>query len=79
MRHLPVSFVSLYAYINPIIAVALGILLLHEPFTPRMAGAAALVFTGVAVVRWTRAAANGPATRSSAANDSRTTARRQIA
>jgi len=44
-----------------------------------MAGAAALVFTGVAVVRWARAAANGPATRSSAANDSRTTARRQIA
>ena len=36
LRHLPVSFVSLYAYINPIIAVALGILLLHEPFTPRM-------------------------------------------
>ena len=79
LRHLPVSFVSLYAYINPIIAVALGILLLHEPFTPRMAGAAALVFTGVAVVRWTRAAANGPATRPSATSDSRTTARRQIA
>ena len=57
LRHLPVSFVSLYAYINPIIAVALGVLLLHEPFTPRMAVAAALVFAGVAVVRWTRAAA----------------------
>ena len=27
LRHLPVSFVSLYAYINPIIAVALGVLL----------------------------------------------------
>jgi drug/metabolite transporter (DMT)-like permease len=54
LRHLPVSFVSLYAYINPIIAVALGILVLHEPFTTRMATAAALVFTGVALVRWTR-------------------------
>jgi drug/metabolite transporter (DMT)-like permease len=56
LRHLPVSFVSLYAYINPIIAVALGILVLHEPFTMRMAVAAALVFGGVAVVRWGRGA-----------------------
>ena len=54
LRHLPVSFVSLYAYINPIIAVTLGVLLLHEPFTSRMAVAAALVFAGVGVVRWAR-------------------------
>ena len=40
LRHLPVSFVSLYAYINPVIAVALGVLVLHEPFTWRMAAAA---------------------------------------
>jgi len=52
LRHLPVSFVSLYAYINPVIAVALGVLLLHESFDSRMALAAALVFAGVAVVRW---------------------------
>jgi drug/metabolite transporter (DMT)-like permease len=52
LRHLPVSFVSLYAYINPVIAVALGVLVLHEPFTWRMAVAAALVLAGVAVVRW---------------------------
>ena len=52
LRHLPVSFVSLYAYINPVIAVALGVLVLNEPFTWRMAFAAALVFAGVAVVRW---------------------------
>jgi drug/metabolite transporter (DMT)-like permease len=52
LRHLPVSFVSLYAYINPVIAVALGVLVLHEPFTWRMAIAAAFVFAGVAVVRW---------------------------
>jgi drug/metabolite transporter (DMT)-like permease len=51
LRHLPVSFVSLYAYINPIIAVALGILLLGEPFDMRMALSALLVFAGVAVVR----------------------------
>ena len=53
LRHLPISIVSLYAYINPIIAVGLGVLLLGEPFDSRMALAAALVFAGVAVVRWT--------------------------
>ena len=52
LRHLPVSFVSLYAYINPVIAVALGVLLLGEPFNGRMAIASALVLAGVAVVRW---------------------------
>lgn len=52
LRHLPVSFVSLYAYINPVIAVALGVLLLDEPFSRRIAIAAALVLVGVAVVRW---------------------------
>ena len=50
LRHLPVSLVSLYAYINPIIAVALGVAVLDEPFTSRMAVAAALVFGGVAIV-----------------------------
>jgi drug/metabolite transporter (DMT)-like permease len=51
LKYLPVSTVSLYAYINPIIAVLLGTLLLAEPFTFRVALAAVLVFTGVAVVR----------------------------
>ena len=51
LRHLSVSFVSLYAYINPVIAVALGVLLLNEPFDSRMATAAALVLAGVVVVR----------------------------
>jgi drug/metabolite transporter (DMT)-like permease len=51
LRHLPVSLVSLYAYINPVIAVALGVAVLGEPFTMRMAVAAGLVFGGVAIVR----------------------------
>ncbi len=54
LRHLSVSFVSLYAYVNPVIAVTLGVLLLNEPFNARMATAAVLVFAGVAVVRWKR-------------------------
>jgi drug/metabolite transporter (DMT)-like permease len=63
LRHLPISFVSLYAYVNPVIAVALGVLILNEPFTARMAVAALLVFAGVALVRWTSA----PATRTAPA------------
>ena len=53
LRHLEVSFVSLYAYINPVIAVALGVSLLGEPFDSRMTAAAGLVFAGVAIVKWT--------------------------
>lgn len=52
LRHLPISFVSLYAYINPIIAVALGVAVLGEPFDSRMATAALLVFAGVGFVKW---------------------------
>jgi drug/metabolite transporter (DMT)-like permease len=51
LRHLPVSVVSLYAYVNPVIAVTLGILLLGEPFDIRMALAALLVLAGVAIVQ----------------------------
>lgn len=67
LRHLPVSFVSLYAYINPVIAVALGVLVLNEPFTWRMTTAAALVLTGVAVVRWERAPGHSQPARTASA------------
>jgi drug/metabolite transporter (DMT)-like permease len=56
LRHLPISLVSLYAYINPVIAVALGAAFLGEPFNLRMAFAAALVFAGVAIVKAPRRA-----------------------
>jgi drug/metabolite transporter (DMT)-like permease len=43
--------VSLYAYVNPIIAVVLGTLVLQEPFNARMFLAAFVVFAGIALVR----------------------------
>jgi drug/metabolite transporter (DMT)-like permease len=52
LRHLPVSTVSLYAYINPVIAVLLGALVLGEPLTMRIAVAAGLVLAGIAIVRF---------------------------
>lgn len=51
LHHLPVSFVSLYAYINPIVAVALGTLLLSEPLTVRIVAAIAVIITGVSLVK----------------------------
>jgi drug/metabolite transporter (DMT)-like permease len=50
LTHLPVSIVSLYAYINPVIAVALGTLLLGEPFDVRMVLAVAIILAGLAIV-----------------------------
>jgi EamA domain-containing membrane protein RarD len=38
--------VSLYAYVNPIIAVVLGTLILNEPFGARMILAALVVSVG---------------------------------
>jgi drug/metabolite transporter (DMT)-like permease len=51
LKHLPVATVSLYAYVNPIIAVALGALVLSEPLDARMVFAAIVVFIGIALVR----------------------------
>ena len=51
LKHLPVAVVSLYAYVNPVIAVILGSLILSEPFTPRMAVAIAIIFTAMLIVR----------------------------
>jgi drug/metabolite transporter (DMT)-like permease len=50
IQHLPLQLVSLYAYINPMIAVALGTLLLSEPLSARIAVAATLVFAGTWIV-----------------------------
>jgi drug/metabolite transporter (DMT)-like permease len=51
LKHLPVATVSLYAYINPVIAVILGTLILSEPFNARMALAAGVVLAGIVLVR----------------------------
>ena len=51
LKYLPSSTVSLYAYVNPIIAVILGTLLLAEPFGVRIVAASGLVLLGIAVVK----------------------------
>jgi drug/metabolite transporter (DMT)-like permease len=51
LKHLPMATVSLYAYVNPVIAVILGTVILKEPFNVRMAIAAGVVLAGVVLVR----------------------------
>lgn len=51
VAHLPLTTVSLYAYINPLIAVLLGAVLLDEPLSPRIAVASLLVLAGMALLR----------------------------
>jgi drug/metabolite transporter (DMT)-like permease len=51
LKHLPVATVSLYAYVNPIIAVLLGTAILGEPLTARIAVAGVVVLAGVGLVR----------------------------
>jgi len=51
LKHLPVATVSLYAYVNPVIAVVLGTMMAGEPWSPRLAVAGAAVLAGMALVR----------------------------
>jgi drug/metabolite transporter (DMT)-like permease len=53
LQYLPVSTVSLYAYINPIIAVVLGVIVAGETFGGRSLLASGVVLAGVALVRAT--------------------------
>ncbi len=60
LKHLPLSTVSLYAYVNPVIAVVLGTLVLGEPFGWRVVVAPLLVFAGIAVVKIYGGAGHSP-------------------
>jgi drug/metabolite transporter (DMT)-like permease len=51
MDKLPVSVVSIYNYVNPVVAVVLGWLFYREPFGVREAVGMAIIFVGVAVVK----------------------------
>jgi drug/metabolite transporter (DMT)-like permease len=51
MDKLPVAIVSVYPYVNAVVAVALGWLFYREPFGWRETGAMVIIFAGVAVVK----------------------------
>src|SRR5437868_2226111 len=50
LQHAPVSLVSTYAYVNPVVAVFLGAFILAEPVTPSIAIGAAIIVAAVAFI-----------------------------
>lgn len=46
----PLPLIATYAYVNPIVAVALGALILQEPITPRTIVAGAVIIFAVALI-----------------------------
>ena len=58
MDRLPVAVVSIYSYVNAIVAVALGWLFYREPFGFKEAAAMAVIFAAVAVVKRSSRAAH---------------------
>jgi drug/metabolite transporter (DMT)-like permease len=51
MDRLPVAIVSIYPYVNAVVAVGLGWLFYREPFGAREAMAMLVIFAGVAIVK----------------------------
>jgi drug/metabolite transporter (DMT)-like permease len=50
LGHVPTSKVSTYAYVNPVVAVFLGWLILHEPVTAYILAGSSIVVASVALV-----------------------------
>ena len=50
LHHVPLGTVATYAYVNPVVAIALGALFLDESLTTRVLVGAAIVLGSVAIV-----------------------------
>jgi drug/metabolite transporter (DMT)-like permease len=63
LRAAPLSLVSTYAYVNPVVAVILGAVFIGEAISPRLVIAGGIILAGVAliVVARNRAATRAPA------------------
>lgn len=54
LAHLPTTTVALHTYVNPVVAVLLGWMVLDEPFGWRAAAATMVILAGVAIVQTAR-------------------------
>jgi drug/metabolite transporter (DMT)-like permease len=50
LQHAPISRVATYAYVNPIVAVILGVVILNEVITPAMLLGGAIIVVAVALI-----------------------------
>ena len=57
---LPVAIVSIYYFVNPVVAVWLGFLFFREPFGGRELIAMLIIFAGIALVRWSESFRSRP-------------------
>jgi len=67
LNELPASTVGTYAYVNPVVAVVLGALILGEPLTPGLLGGGALIVVAV-ILTTLRRPRRSPATGASRAD-----------
>jgi drug/metabolite transporter (DMT)-like permease len=61
LRHAPLPLVATYAYVNPVVAVFLGAVVLNEPLTPRTLVAGGIIIFAVALIITTRNRLSTPA------------------
>jgi drug/metabolite transporter (DMT)-like permease len=61
LRNAPIPLVGTYAYVNPVVAVALGAFVLSEPVSPRTLLASAVIVVAVAMIVTARGRAARPA------------------
>jgi drug/metabolite transporter (DMT)-like permease len=60
LRVAPLPLVTTYAYVNPVVAVILGALILHEPIEPRTVIAGAVIVFAVALIVTARGRMQAP-------------------
>ena len=60
LANAPISKVSTYAYVNPVVAIALGVIVLDESVTVRIVAGALLILISVAIVLRREATAAPP-------------------
>ena len=59
LNNVPTTLASTYAYVNPIVALAIGIGLLHETFSWQLAAGSATIVAGVALMAYATVRAKG--------------------
>ena len=68
LRVAPLPLIATYAYVNPVVAVILGAIVLSEPIEPRTLIAGAVIVVGVAVIVSARGRMAGPRTQAASSD-----------
>jgi drug/metabolite transporter (DMT)-like permease len=79
LRVAPLQFIATYAYVNPIVAVFLGVLVLSEPLTPRTLVAGAVIVFAVALIITARGRMRAPTQEDARATETRSRSPRREA